>query len=177
MRSPQRPRLSPYPSLSAVSRSPHLPRAAITVHSWQHWLQLDTRTERALFRQKIWLRPDILLCSVKPKTAFAFLIFLPPRPIMLYVIDIMWPYWYKVPSVAHSTPSACKCHVIDDSKLISNDCFISDWDVADLFYVIEKERVNSWFCVGGSSGGRRLEGKRGQVHWWWRLWRGAVGGW
>lgn len=46
-----------------------------------------------------------------------------------------------------------------NSKLISRICFVSNWDVADSFCSIEKERVNSWYCVGGNSGG-------GADDWW-----------
>lgn len=97
MRSPQRPRLSPYPSRSALPVSLCIVPPLPFIHGC-------CQTERAVFRQKIWLRPDILLYLVKSKTAFPFLDFPTPAVNTVYVLYIMWPYWHPF---AHFTPYLC----------------------------------------------------------------------
>lgn len=87
MRSPQRPRLSPYPSPAALSRRP-THRAAITVHSWL------LSEGKSSFQTENLAPPRYPLYSVKSKTAFAFLDFPTPTVYMVYVLYIMWPYWH-----------------------------------------------------------------------------------
>lgn len=89
MRSPQRPRLSPYPSRSAPARRPPH-RAAITVHSW---LLSDGKSS---FQTENLAPPRYPLYSVKSKTAFAFLDFPTPHGYhgihIIYYMAILAPF-------------------------------------------------------------------------------------
>lgn len=113
MRSPLRPRLGRSPP------SPHFPQhPSPSCRHYCSFMAAEAAVEKEQFSDKIWLRPEIVFCSVKSKTAFAFLDF--PIPMTPHGIRNT-RYMAILAALVTYNPLL---NIICDSKLVLKESFI-----------------------------------------------------